>query len=80
MNTYGRNPCWLCGQIVSSNGLATASHLKVHIREGYLELIEWNPNVYARTDKRIDKAQYQVDHPDKAYTQDDYWPSDIKRP
>jgi len=78
-NTYTKNECWVCGQIISCNGLATAAHLKMHIREGYLIQTRWNPNDYAITDKPFNKEEYQKAHPKRSYTHDDYFPSDELR-
>jgi len=33
--TYCKTVCGFCGRITSSNGFATASHFKTHIKEGY---------------------------------------------
>ena len=74
MGTYQRAECWLCGQIISDNGLSKGSHLRVHIREGYVKLTQWNPNLYEATSKTFDKAAYQAARPHRAYTYADYFP------
>lgn len=79
INTYIVERCNLCGQYTSTNGLALGAHLAMHVREGYLELTQWNPNDYERTAKPFNKEQYQKDHPNRAYTRDDYFPSDELR-
>jgi hypothetical protein len=80
INTYTVNPCFLCGQFLSYNGLAQSSHLNMHAREGYLEKIGSNPNKYKRTTKPFNRVAYKEANPHKYYTRDDYWPSDQKIP
>jgi len=74
INTYCRTECWLCGQIISYNGLSQGSHYNMHVREGYMFLTSWNPNSYKRTSKLFNKKEYQNDRPHKAYSLDDYFP------
>jgi hypothetical protein len=74
MNTYSKTECWLCGQIISFNGLSQNSHMRMHIREGYYVQVASHPNRYERTDKPFDKEKYQNAHPERAYNEDDYFP------
>lgn len=73
-NTYVRTTCTLCGQVISSNGLARSSHMNMHVREGYVTKEGWHDIRYPRTDKPFDIEAYQRAHPDRAYNDDDYFP------
>ena len=33
---YCLKRCWVCGRVVSANGLAQTSHMRKHVREGYV--------------------------------------------
>lgn len=33
---YIKRPCGICGKLVTANGLAMTSHLRMHVREGKL--------------------------------------------
>ncbi len=78
-NSYTVDPCSLCHQFVSNNGLAQTAHIMMHVREGYFTLVKQYPNEYLRTSKPFDVDAYRKDHPNKAYTRDDYWPSDVPK-
>lgn len=74
MQTFGKHACPLCGQIISYNGLSQNSHMRMHIREGYYVQTSSHPNRYERTEKPFNKELYQLLHPERAYTMDDYFP------
>jgi hypothetical protein len=38
--TYGKRKCYVCGDEISTNGLAQSSHKKMHVREGALVEME----------------------------------------
>lgn len=74
IRTYSVDPCPLCGQYISWNGLSQGAHIKMHVKEGYFEMTRWNPNNHKRTDKPFNKTEYQNSHPERAYTRDDWYP------
>ena len=72
--TFSVEACDLCGQMISTNGLSSTSHIKMHVREGYIKMIAWNPNNYQRTEKPFNLDEYQKAHPEKPYNRGDCFP------